>query len=227
MQVNGWPRRVAAVARARGASLLLGARAAGERLHVVGAADVREGRRRRDRQPGRRRPASCRRSLPGSNRRLAKPDPKLPKRGVIARPDARHDHRPADRDDDAVRAPRHASGCGEPVPAVRVPAVPDRQPGRAQYLLTGTIARVPTAPLDKPHGAPQPRADRPQDRPRRRPGVGAGARGEPRQHAVALLPRQPGADQGQGRRGLRQDDADAARPARPTRTTWSGSAPRA
>ena len=86
---------------------------------------------------------------------------------------------------------------------------------KAQYLLTGTMTRVDG------DGTAKKRALQIQlaltdlkTRHRRRAGVGAGARRRPRPHAARLLPRQPGAGEGQGDRRLRANVGDAAGPAR-------------
>ena len=157
---------------------------------------------------------------------LAKPDPKQPKRAVTI--DPMLDTITGQQTETTMLFERRVTQrIGNAYPQFEFLPFQAANLSRAQYLLTGTLSRVPTAPIEKPTVRLSLALIDLQDRPRRRPGVGAGARGEPRQHAVALLPRQPGADQGQGRRGLRQDDDDAGRPARRRRTTWSGSARRA
>ena len=176
------------------------------------AADLREGARRGDRQPGRADRQAA--GVPGPPRveaRQARSE--AAQAGGHDRSDARHDHRPADRDDGAVRAARHPAHR-QPLPAVPDPAVPGRQPVARPVPAHRHDVEGADGADRQADGAPRPRAARPEDRPGRRPGVGAGARGEPRQHAVALLPRQPGADQGQGRRRLREDGGDAGRAAR-------------
>ena len=65
------------------------------------------------------------------------------------RPDARHDHRPADRDD-ALFERRVTQRIGNIYPQFEFLPFQAANLTRAQYLLTGTMSRVPTAPIAKP-----------------------------------------------------------------------------
>ena len=123
------------------------------------------------------------------------------------RSDARHDHRPADRDDGAVRAARRAAHR-QPLSAVRVPAVPGRQPGaRPVPADRHDVAGVDGDGSASRRAAPQLALTD------LKTGLvvaqaSALARDENLDHTpLALLPRQPGADEGQGRRGLRETSA--------------------
>ena len=115
---------------------------------------------------------------------------------------------------------------GEPLSAVRVPAVPKRQPGARPVPAHRHHPRACRPRRRQADGAPSTWALtdllHSESSPRRDGRWRATRRLD--QNANPLLPRRPGPDQGQGRRGLREDEDDDAGPALPTRTTWSETA---
>jgi flagellar motor protein MotB len=148
MQVNGWPAHVAAIARERGASVLLGVvllvsacTSSEPQAFEKAAADATD---RLVAQTGKL-PAF----LAKIESTLAKPDPKLPRRLVTI--DPMIDTITGQQTETTMLFERRVvQRMGNLYPQFEFLPFQTATLGRAQYLLTGTIARVPTAPLGKP-----------------------------------------------------------------------------
>ena len=143
---------------------------------------------------------------------LGKPDPKLPRRSLILDP-MLDTITGQQTETTALFERRVTQRIGNNYPQFEFLPFQPQNLTRAQYLLTGTMSREPgaigqaavrlsLALTDLKTGLVVAQAS-------------ALAREENLDSTpLALLQRQPGPDQGQGRRGLRADDGDAGRPAR-------------